>query len=469
MRARDPEIAELLLQRQAAGLRVPAVARILFSSYGLAAALTGDVPRDFLWVVFTLVALTFAANGYFLQLLRRYRHVELVGWIGALIDVVFVATYPLLLKAVLSAHGLHWAYGFKAPYALVCISMIVINALALRPLYPTLVGGAAIATHLVLVLLARADPAVIWSAGVRENLTGPAINAAHVGATIIFVALITVAIYFVTRGARRTVEEAVARQAERARLAREHADSVQEGRLDAVRNLVAALSHEMNTPLGAVKSAAATISSAAQRLAAQRETDGAQADKLLRLIAEAAPIPEEACARLEALLQRLTAFSHLDAGEASLVDVNEALDRTVALIPASVVGEAEVARDYQAHTAVRVPPARLNLALMTIVTNAFEANGGHGRVRLYTRDGHRSDVLLEIADEGPGLSAAAMERIFDVHIDDGSRRVKAGLGLPAAYSLIRRHGGDITIRSAVGGGACFSISLPGAGNAPPAE
>ena len=94
---------------------------------------------------------------------------------------------------------------------------------------------------------------------------------------------------------------------------REHAASVMEGRLDALRNLVASVSHEMNTPLGAAKSASATIGTAVRRLSDEMEHHNRTVARLIEQIQDTARIPDEACARLEAMLQRLTAFSHLDA------------------------------------------------------------------------------------------------------------------------------------------------------------
>jgi signal transduction histidine kinase len=465
MAARDKEVAELLLERQASGLRVPAVARMVFATFGLATALTGDVPRDIVWLVIGLVIFSLAVNGYFVHLLNRRRHVELVGWLGVLFDVIIVATYPLILRAILASHGLHWIYGLKAVYGLVCICFVVINAMALRPVYPSVIGAAALAMHVVMVFAALDDPAVTWTSDVRQQLAGSAMGMNTIASQVTFLGLITIAVFLLTRSARKTVLEAVERQAERARLAREHAASVGEGRLDALRNLVASLSHEMNTPVGAIKSSTATIGSAVHRLADQIKVLDEKMERLIKLIGDTAPIPAEACTRLEDLLQRLTAFAHLDAGEVDSVDVNEALDRTLTLIPAEVIGGSEVEREYAARSRVRVAPARLNLALMTVVTNAFEANHGKGRVRLSTTE-DESSVLVEITDEGPGIPADRRDRVFEFRIDDAETRIKAGLGLPAAYSLIKRHGGAIDVRPGESGGACFVITLPRADLSP---
>lgn|GEM_PF-5588153 len=106
--------------------------------------------------------------------------------------------------------------------------------------------------------------------------------------------------------------------------------------------------------------------------------------------------------------------------------------------------------------------SRLNLALMTILTNAFEANKGKGQIRLSTNE-NATSVVIAIADEGPGISPSDGQRLFEIRIDSSTKRVKAGFGLPAAYSLIKEHGGDIVVEPAGDSGACFRITLPRAG------
>ena len=458
MAAQDQEVARLLQEREARGLRAPAMARILFAAFGLLSILGAQVSSSLVLIICVFTAATLGINTYFLHLLHHKRRVKMVGWLSILLDIFNVAVYPLIMKAIYATHGIHWIYGARTFWIVVCVTFMAIGALALRPLYPTVVGAASIVAHVVVFLIALDAPGVLWSNDFRQQIEGP--TAAPMITSVIFLVILTTVFYFITRSARRTVEEAVARQAERARLVREHAASIMDGRLDALRNLVASLSHDMNTPLGAIKSASATMVSAVRRLSGEVEGSSEKVERMVRRIEETAAIPEEASARLEEMLHRLTVFSNLDASERSEVDVNEALDRTVSLLPAGVVGQCEVERQYSQVGNVRVAPGRLNLALMTIVTNAFEANEGAGRVRLSTEEGDESSVKITIADQGPGISPERIQRIFEFLIDGDARRIKAGMGLPAAYSLIKDHGGDITVRASEQGGTCFVITLP---------
>ncbi len=222
----------------------------------------------------------------------------------------------------------------------------------------------------------------------------------------------------------------------------------------------------MNTPLGALRCSANTLRSAVRKL--DGELDGELQHKSARLariqgvIDETARIPEQACSRLDTILNKLSDFSRLDASEVAPVDVREAVERTLSLIPAQIKRRSVAECEFADGLKVAIAPARLNLSLMTIITNAFEANGGEGAVQLKTtRDGAR--VVIEVEDQGPGLSPEQAATIFEIQLDRTSSRVKAGFGLPAAQSLVKKHGGDIRVSSAAGGGACFTLTLPALG------
>ena len=67
-------------------------------------------------------------------------------------------------------------------------------------------------------------------------------------------------------------------------------------------------------------------------------------------------------------------------------------------------------------------------------------------------------MVLEVQDEGPGIAAEAIERIFEVFYS--SRGGGTGLGLPIAKQIVERHGGTIEVDSVEGEGTTFRIRLP---------
>jgi two-component system OmpR family sensor kinase len=84
------------------------------------------------------------------------------------------------------------------------------------------------------------------------------------------------------------------------------------------------------------------------------------------------------------------------------------------------------------------------------------------RIGVGTADGR---AVLEVADEGPGMTAEQASRVFNrVYRADRSRTrtpgADAGLGLAIARSLARAHGGDVELETTLGEGACFRLTLP---------
>ena len=108
-------------------------------------------------------------------------------------------------------------------------------------------------------------------------------------------------------------------------------------------------------------------------------------------------------------------------------------------------------------------------ALDCLVTNAVEAMPTGGRIRVSTRaaqtfeereGGARDWLVIEVADNGRGIEANVIERIFDPYFTTRRAGRGTGLGLAAANGIIRQHGGRIEVSSEVAVGSCFTVWLP---------
>ena len=96
-------------------------------------------------------------------------------------------------------------------------------------------------------------------------------------------------------------------------------------------------------------------------------------------------------------------------------------------------------------------------ALLNLLLNATQAitDGGEMIVKVSARD---DKARLEVIDTGPGLTAADIDRIFDVHYSTKSGG--SGLGLPTTRRIVQEHGGNIRVESEPGKGTRFVIDLP---------
>jgi signal transduction histidine kinase len=113
---------------------------------------------------------------------------------------------------------------------------------------------------------------------------------------------------------------------------------------------------------------------------------------------------------------------------------------------------------------VRVDRERFEIALDAVIENAVNATEDGDPIRIETRaDG--GDLLVQVADDGAGIPAEQLARIFDrfarADQDRARRGGGTGLGLPIARAIARSHGGDLTAESTVGRGSVMRFRLPG--------
>jgi two-component system, OmpR family, sensor histidine kinase BaeS len=197
------------------------------------------------------------------------------------------------------------------------------------------------------------------------------------------------------------------------------------------RQLVATVSHELRTPL------------TAQRALLENLVDGVVRpdDDALR----AALTQSE---RLSALVGDLLDLSRIDAGAAPLalteVRVGDLLD--VAVAEALVGGRAVLVR-HETHPAdltVVADPARLAQLVANLVDNAVRHSPPQGEVRVVARGVDDDTWWLEVHDEGPGIPADRVERVFDRFGSGGDSAGGTGLGLAIASWVCELHGGTIT-------------------------
>lgn len=239
------------------------------------------------------------------------------------------------------------------------------------------------------------------------------------------------------------IEAAFARQAE----------------LEAARKeLVAAVSHDLRTPL-------ASIQVMAEALQDGVVSDPETVQRYLRTM-------QGDIRYLNGLIADLVELSQLDAGALRLerqpVSLAELVTETVdSLQPQAaqkaihLVGEADAAL-----APVVIDPLRVQRVLVNLLQNALRHTPPGGRVGVQAREAGAL-VEVRVTDSGEGIDAGALPRIFDrFYRADPSRAREhggAGLGLAIARGLVEAHGGHIWAESTPGQGATFRFTLPTAG------
>jgi signal transduction histidine kinase len=103
---------------------------------------------------------------------------------------------------------------------------------------------------------------------------------------------------------------------------------------------------------------------------------------------------------------------------------------------------------------------RMERALVNLISNAIEAMPGGGQVRISAQIAADS-VVVHVDDTGPGVAPEIRSRLFQPFVTAGKSN-GVGLGLVFARQTVLEHGGDLWLDIAPGGGARFSLRLPGA-------
>ncbi len=215
------------------------------------------------------------------------------------------------------------------------------------------------------------------------------------------------------------------------------------------RRFVADASHEMRTPITAIRSTAESALATPEDPSAERaalETIVASAERLARLTSD--------------LLSLARSERGLLVEHRTAIDLSVVTAEAVAAARAARGGATTVDLSLQPDLVVEADEREVEQIVVNLVDNAIRhGSGGRPvRVRTTTIDGQ---PVVEVADDGPGIAAADVEHIFEpFYRAQTGAGGGVGLGLAIAADGARRNGGRLTVESAPGAGATFRLQLP---------
>jgi two-component system sensor histidine kinase MtrB len=226
----------------------------------------------------------------------------------------------------------------------------------------------------------------------------------------------------------------------------EHRVQELSGREEASRRFVADMSHELRTPMTAITAVTEVLED--------------EVDNLDPMIAPAVQLVVSETRRLNVLVENLMEVTRFDAGTARMVlddvdiadQVTHCIDDRAWLDAVQVWAERGII--------ARVDPRRLDVILANLIGNALKHGGSPVRVSVRVEG---PDLVIEIADQGPGIPENVLPHVFDRFYKASASRPRSdgsGLGLSIALENAHLHGGDISAHNAPGGGAVFTLRLP---------
>lgn len=261
---------------------------------------------------------------------------------------------------------------------------------------------------------------------------------------------------------------------------------LQSEKMAAIGQLAAGVAHEINNPIGFISSNLQTLQDYATRmlkltefyekvvsktgndayLAMQRDIQqrlqfGFVRQDLPDLLKESI----DGIDRVSEIVKNLKAFSHVDNAQWQLADLVDGLENTLKIAANQLKYKVEIHRDYAEDLPeVYCQPNQINQVFLNLLVNAAQAmqHKGHLYLRAWQQ---QQSVCIEVRDSGPGIAPEHMKRLFEPFFTTKPVGSGTGLGLSLSYSIVKKHQGDILVKSVPDQGASFTIILPVAGPA----
>ena len=245
------------------------------------------------------------------------------------------------------------------------------------------------------------------------------------------------------------------------------AELIQKEKMAALGDLVAGIAHEVNTPIGVVAGTSNVIDKAIGKIESTVHSapgltsvkDSADLTKGLETVKENNRLASQAGARMAGLIKNLKTFAQLDSAEYQTVDLHIGLESTLALLANDFGDRIAVKKSYGDLPKLLCNPGEINQVFMFILKNAVQAIEGKGKIEI-TTGFEENHIVISFKDTGRGIPEDKLDRLFAFKFSPGPSRVKMGLGLVTSDQIVKRHNGEIRVKSTVGAGSQFDILLP---------
>lgn len=269
---------------------------------------------------------------------------------------------------------------------------------------------------------------------------------------------------------------------------------VQAEKMSSLGELVAGISHEINTPLWYLISNSTVLQERMENiqafcgisermLAAVKSGDNVKEalnqglrdmqrmlnDGMQDDIEEAQDLIKDSIEGLEELTelaQSLKDFSRLDRARQGEFNVNDGLDKTLLIAKNRLKNKATIHKYYGDLPLVHCSPSQINQVFLNLLTNAADAIDETGEIVIRT-DADGDNVRISVADTGCGIPEELLAKIRDPFFTTKDVGKGTGLGLSIVEQIVSSHGGELIIDSETGKGTTVTVVLPVAG--PPAE
>ena len=257
---------------------------------------------------------------------------------------------------------------------------------------------------------------------------------------------------------------------------------VQSEKMVSIGMVSAGVAHEINNPLGFIKSNLTTLNEYLDYLSpilsvlekAKSEDklgDPSLKDRLIELIEkddfgfvieDIDGLIEDAVdgtIRVQEIVAGLKSFARTNETDDVSFDLNECIRSTLKVVWNEVKYKAKVDLDLKGIPAIKGNPGQINQVIMNLIVNAAQAIEKQGVINIQTELTDKN-VVMRISDNGIGMSDQVMGSIFDPFFTTKDVGKGTGLGLSISHGIVESHGGTIHVESQLNEGTTFTLNFP---------
>src|SRR6059058_1723538 len=233
---------------------------------------------------------------------------------------------------------------------------------------------------------------------------------------------------------------------------------IQSEKMSAIGQLIAGVAHDLNNPLASVVGFSDFL---------------AEVGDIPPQFAEPLQVIRQEAERAATIVKNLLSFARSQEGERKLQPIGPIIESTLALLRNQLMAnkvEATLEVDHGLPD-VEVDGNQIKQVFVNLINNANQAiasDAPSGRIWV-TAKRLREGVAVSITDSGPGMTEELAGHVFEPFFTTKGEGEGTGLGLSICQGIVKEHGGRITLDTKPGGGATFTVELPGGARAPLAE
>jgi two-component system, NtrC family, sensor kinase len=233
---------------------------------------------------------------------------------------------------------------------------------------------------------------------------------------------------------------------------------MQTGKLASIGELAAGVAHEINNPLAIILTERQILLD----LFGITKIDDAEFSKQLK---ESMDQIDVQALRCKTITHNLLRFSRRTQSMIETIDLNQFMEEVIELMEreAKTSGIKFIPDLDTSLPPILSDPSQLQQVFLNLINNAIHAHEGksYGTIRITTRiDENKKGIQITFADTGSGISQENIEKIFDPFFTTKEVGKGTGLGLSICYTIIKKLGGDIMVKSKIDEGTEFTLFLP---------